>query len=264
MFRHYGKARSQKQNIEIASSLSFVAGLVNVGGFLAVQVLTTNITGHFAFFAEELVLGNSFKALMFFLYAIIFFAGAFFSSIIIEIFQKVNGRFVFIFPISIVSLILLVVALYGQNISFYSSNLVACLLLFSMGMQNALVTKISGAVIRTTHLTGMFTDLGIDLSHLFFQKSEEQVTKLKYSIKLRSIIISFFFLGGLLSGILFEKLGFKLFLIGVFILVWGLMVDFIKYRMIKITRRGFHKFPALKKLITLRKKRINYSSIKYQ
>ncbi len=31
-----------------------------------------------------------------------------------------------------------------------------------MGLQNATITKISGAVIRTTHLTGVTTDLGIE------------------------------------------------------------------------------------------------------
>ena len=50
MFRHYNKTRTLSHNLKIASLLSFVAGCVNVAGFLAVQKLTTNVTGHFAFF----------------------------------------------------------------------------------------------------------------------------------------------------------------------------------------------------------------------
>ena len=54
MFRHKGKKRTYIHNIRLASILSFIAGLVNVTGVLSVRTLTTNITGHFAFFAEEL------------------------------------------------------------------------------------------------------------------------------------------------------------------------------------------------------------------
>ena len=52
MFRHQGKTRTAKHNLQIASVLSFVAGMVNVAGFLAVEKLTTNVTGHFAFLVD--------------------------------------------------------------------------------------------------------------------------------------------------------------------------------------------------------------------
>ena len=54
MFKHQGNKRNMRHNLKIASLLSFVAGLVNVAGFLAVQKLTTNVTGHFAFFVDEI------------------------------------------------------------------------------------------------------------------------------------------------------------------------------------------------------------------
>ena len=53
MFAHRGKTRTNRHNLGIASLLSFVAGLVNVVGFFAVQKLTTNVTGHFAVFIDE-------------------------------------------------------------------------------------------------------------------------------------------------------------------------------------------------------------------
>jgi uncharacterized membrane protein YoaK (UPF0700 family) len=55
------------------------------------------------------------------------------------------------------------------NISI-SDYTIAGLLLFAMGAQNSLVTRVSQSVVRTTHLTGIFTDLGIELSKMFFQK----------------------------------------------------------------------------------------------
>ena len=41
------------------------------------------------------------------------------------------------------------------------------LLCAAMGLQNSLVTRLSGAVVRTTHLTGVLTDLGIEGARWF-------------------------------------------------------------------------------------------------
>lgn len=96
------------------------------------------------------------------------------------------------------------VAIFGQFLISQNPNLLAFSLLFAMGLQNSLVTKISNATVRTTHLTGLFTDLGIEISQLFFYKQKDQRDKLYSSIKLRLTIISFFFLGGLLGGIFYS------------------------------------------------------------
>ena len=53
MFRHQGKSRTFVHNLQIATVLSFVAGMVNVTGFLAIKQLTTNVTGHFALFIND-------------------------------------------------------------------------------------------------------------------------------------------------------------------------------------------------------------------
>jgi uncharacterized membrane protein YoaK (UPF0700 family) len=71
MFRHKGKTRTLTHNLRIASLLSFVAGVVNVAGFLAVQKLTTNVTGHFAFFVDEVFKLNFWEGLN--LFRLVFF-----------------------------------------------------------------------------------------------------------------------------------------------------------------------------------------------
>lgn len=82
---------------------------------------------------------------------------------------------------------------------------IALLLLFSMGLQNAMVTKISDSLVRTTHLTGLFTDLGIDVAQLFFVQFSHR-KKMLARIKLRLTIISSFFFGGLFGGSLYDSL----------------------------------------------------------
>ena len=174
MFRHKGKKRTLSHNLRIASLLSFVAGVVNVAGFLAVQKLTTNVTGHFAFFVDEVFKQNFWQALHYFIFILFFFLGSFFSNLSIELISKVNERLIYRIPIIIESIILISVAIFGQELISESPNLLAYSLLFAMGLQNSLVTTISNATVRTTHLTGLFTDLGIELSQLFFYKLKEQ------------------------------------------------------------------------------------------
>jgi uncharacterized membrane protein YoaK (UPF0700 family) len=112
-------------------------------------------------------------------------------------------------------------------------------MLFAMGLQNAFVTQISNAVVRTTHLTGLFTDLGIDVAQLLFSKLHPNQIKLKANIKLRIYIILLFFSGGLVGGFLFVEWNMQLntLLVAGLILLFSLFYDDFRYRIIKTKRR---------------------------
>lgn len=231
MFRHQGTARTLSHNLRIASLLSFVAGLVNVAGFLAVQQLTTNVTGHFAFFIDEMFKLNFAKGLHYLLYTLFFFLGSFFSSFLIELVSKISERQIYRIPILIESIILFSVALFGIDLIEKSPNVLAYSLLFAMGLQNSLVTTISNATVRTTHLTGLFTDLGIELSQLFFYKLQEQKEKLYASIKLRVTIIGFFFFGGIVGGVFYTNMQLSVLVLAGVLLLLGLVYDDIKLKL---------------------------------
>src|SRR6187401_2029108 len=98
MFKHKGKARTFKHNLQIASLLSFIARIVNDTGFLAVHRLTTNVTGHFAFFVEEVFKLNFWGAFVYFLYIFFFFLGSFVSNFIVEMTYQKNDKLVYIIP----------------------------------------------------------------------------------------------------------------------------------------------------------------------
>ncbi|HRV54212.1 MAG: YoaK family protein [Flavobacteriaceae bacterium] len=237
MFKHQGESRTLKHNIQLAILLSFVAGMVNVVGFLSIQQLTTNVTGHFALFIYDLSNLELSKGLVYFLYIFSFLLGAFVSSLLIETFRENKKMNVFAFPIIIESALLILVAILGGK-NLISPNWIACLLLFAMGLQNSFVTKVSNAVVRTTHLTGLFTDLGIELSHLFFPSSTLQKQSLKATIRLRIYIISFFFLGGFVGGYIFSRwhFGFNTLLVGAAILIIALLYDDFSFRILKSAR----------------------------
>lgn len=234
MFIHQGKKRTAQHNLQIASLLSFVAGIVNVAGFLAVAKLTTNVTGHFAFFVDEIFKLNLWQSFIYFLYIFFFFLGSFTSSFIIEIIARRNESYVYIVPTSIESLILLFIAVFGKGLIPENPNLIACSLLFAMGLQNSLVTRISNATVRTTHLTGLFTDLGIELSQLFFYRDKKSRVRLLSSVKLRLTIISFFFIGGIIGGIFYSEIGLRVLLIGSVALVLGIVSDNIRLRIKRV------------------------------
>ncbi len=230
MFRHQGKTRTLKHNLRIASLLSFVAGMVNVAGFFAVQRLTTNVTGHFAFFVDEIFKLNFWQGFVYFLYIFFFFAGSFLSSFLIEIISFRNGSNVYAIPIAIECALLFAIGFFAPELIVNYPDSIAFGLLFAMGLQNSLVTTISNARVRTTHLTGLFTDLGIELSQLFFYKEAKQRANLSESIKLRLTIIGSFFTGGIIGGVGYSKLGTYVLILTAIILITGLIYDGLKFR----------------------------------
>lgn len=237
MFSHKGKTRTPKHNLEIASILSFVAGLVNVVGFFSVQKLTTNVTGHFAFFVDEVFKLNFENAFHVALFVIFFFLGAFFANFMVETYSRIRESQIYVLPIITEALILTIIALIGNYLINENSDVIAFCLLFAMGMQNSLVTSISKSIVRTTHLTGLFTDMGIEVSQLFFYKDKSHKARLINSIKLRLTIIFMFFVGGVSGGILFTHFGIKSLILGSVILLGGLFFDFIKIRFLLLKRR---------------------------
>lgn len=155
----------------------------------------------------------------------LFLFGAFISSLCISIIGK-NKRYSYTIPILLELVILVFVALLGKSYdhSLVWKEIFAGSLLFGMGLQNALVTMISGSVIRTTHLTGTFTDLGIELAQLFSKDKIDRMAMIS-RIKLRIVIIVFFMIGALTGAYTFGFVGFNAFYAPVAVLVYVLLYD---------------------------------------
>ena len=238
MFKHEGRSRTIKHNLRIAIVLSFVAGIVNVTGFLFFKQLTTHVTGHFSLFINDVADLEYWKGTIYLLYIFSFLFGSFVSSFLIIKFRENKKVNVFFIPTLIECLILLSIGILSNVIEMESSDLIVCLLLFSMGLQNSFVTKISNAVVRTTHLTGLFTDLGIEISQMFFPILYPNRKRLKANIKLRIYIISFFFAGGLIGGFIYSELDLKLntLIFGALVLLISLFYNDTRYRFIKAKR----------------------------
>lgn len=243
MFRHQGKNRTFAHNLRLATLLSMVAGIVNSTGVLSIHTLTTNVTGHFAFFAEEFFKENYQISIVFFVFTIFFFFGAFTSNVLAEIVVRKSPDKSHFLPIALEICILTAVALitYPINNDTFDVKYTAFALLFAMGIQNALVTKISQSTVRTTHLTGLFTDLGIEVSQLFFYKKIEEKKRLKATIYLRLSIILSFFCGCILGAFSYNYFNIKTLLIAVILLVVALIYDYTRLKLIEFKRTMFLK-----------------------
>jgi uncharacterized membrane protein YoaK (UPF0700 family) len=146
-----------------------VAGATNAGGFLAVGSYTSHMTGILSSVADDLVLGNVSLALAGVVCLMAFVAGAMCTAIMVNWGLRQQLRSSYSLPLLLESAALLVFGLFGAAIAAWSQLFVpitVVLLCFIMGLQNAVITKISKAEIRTTHITGLITDLGIELGKL--------------------------------------------------------------------------------------------------
>lgn len=148
----------------LAHALPFVAGSVNASGFFVVGTYTSHVTGSVARIGDELAQGHRRAALAALLLIASFFGGAFGASAMAD-WARRRGRGPYSGSLEIEALVLTVVTALGiaepRGVPWLRT-LTTSLLCLAMGMQNAMVTRLSGAVVRTTHLTGIVTDMGIE------------------------------------------------------------------------------------------------------
>ncbi|WP_197705904.1 YoaK family protein [Filimonas lacunae] len=214
--------------------LCLTAGFVNASGFLGFMVLTTNVTGHAALLAVKLTEGDLRSVRMIGLWLILFLAGAFLSSLYISKAGHDNP-YAYSIPVIVEIIILVLVGYFGYSFdnTIVKTEYFAGSLLFAMGMQNALVSIVSGSVVRTTHLTGMFTDLGIDLAAALL-KPTSNYSFIWRKIELRIIIITFFLAGGIIGGFVFVKLRYHSFYLAAGFLVIAMFYDFFRVKVKRI------------------------------
>ena len=158
-------------HVELGAVLCFVAGAINAGGFLAVGMYTSHMSGVVSSMADNAVLGQWLAVWIGLWSLLAFVGGAMTTALMVRWALRRNLRSAYSRPLLVEAVLLLVFGLFGAAIDARSMALVpyaVVLLCFIMGLQNALITKRSNAEIRTTHITGLVTDLGIELGNLFY------------------------------------------------------------------------------------------------
>lgn len=165
------RPRTRRADLHIGVILTFVAGALNAGGFLAIGQYTSHITGMVSALADQLVLGHFALAGIAAASWVAFACGAASTALLVNYLRRSSVRNLYATPLLLEALLILLFGTFGGTLRQHELgdvSLAVITLCFTMGLQNALITKISRAEIRTTHLTGLTTDLGIELGKLLY------------------------------------------------------------------------------------------------
>lgn len=242
MLRKYSNSRSLADNIKLGTLSAFSAGMVNIGSLLLFFAFSSNITGHYAILAAEIVKGNLYQVAVVFSWIFLFFFGSFTSNMFVIHINQKNSYLAHAIPLILEILCLLFVGVYGDY--FYSETLVEteyllAVMLFAMGLQNGLTASISNFSVKTTHLTGTTTDLGI-LFSMFTKKEYRNNEALVGKAKLLSAITISYVTGAILAGFTYVYLSFKMFYLVSLVLVVIIVYDLSKIRLKRFLQQRKH------------------------
>jgi uncharacterized membrane protein YoaK (UPF0700 family) len=187
--------------IEIGGfSLAFNAGFINAIGLLAFEhQAVSHLTGVSTYLSLALANGHYQAAFHLILIAMSFVVGAAYSGLIIgNVALELNSKYTLAL---LTESVLLFIAMYwlidgSQNGHYFASA--AC------GLQNAITTTFSGAIIRTTHLSGLFTDLGVMLGLRLRGQQQDSRRAILYLT-----LITGFIVGGITGVFMFHAVKFN-------------------------------------------------------
>ena len=208
MLTRLGEARNNGADRNLACALAGIAGALNTAGFYADSVYSSNMTGNVSALADHLATADFRVAGTYLALVLIFIGGAAVSALLINAGRR--RQYIGIYALSVLGEGALLTAVACANLWLSGAARTAMLafgLSFIMGMQNAVVTRISNARVRTTHVTGMVTDIGIELGNLLdlaWARRAGQGAQSDYNagkLKLHSVTVLSFLSGGM-AGLL--------------------------------------------------------------
>lgn len=212
-----GRHRTAASNRTLGLLLAFNAGAVNAGGFLVAHQYTSHMTGFLSSLADNLVLGQTALVLAAIGALWAFMSGAGTTAIMVNWARQRQLHSSYALPLLLEAVLMLAFGVLGAAMlawpTPFAVPLAVLLLAFIMGVQNATVTKMSSAQIRTTHMTGVVTDLGMELGRMLYWNRagtppEALVRANRARLALFAALLAMFVLGGLAGAAGFRQLGF--------------------------------------------------------
>jgi uncharacterized membrane protein YoaK (UPF0700 family)/anti-anti-sigma regulatory factor len=156
----------------LSISLAATAGYTNVIAMLVCGVAASHVTGHASTLGIATMGGQWVSILFLAALLLAFVAGAFVSGLATEIGRHRGWPSIYVLP-AVIEIVLLITFAAGVELHDPTSResgiglwWMAMTASLAMGLQNATITRISNGVVRTTHLTGVLTDLGHESAQL--------------------------------------------------------------------------------------------------
>ncbi|MDB5989272.1 MAG: putative transrane protein [Herbaspirillum sp.] len=213
-----GKERTAPANRHLSFCLAFVAGAANAGGFLAVHQYTSHMTGIVSSIPDQLAAGNVGLVLAAIGGLLSFLGGAMTSAVLINWARHRDLQSEYALPLMLEAVLLLCFGLMGRYLAgqvWLFVPLTVMLLCFIMGLQNATSTKATRSEVRTTHVTGLVTDIGIELGKMLYWNRSRAKGETMYvasdhqRLRFMLILFALFICGGMMGALGFKHIGFS-------------------------------------------------------
>lgn len=215
-----------RSNIMVWLAMAFQAGFLNTGGFMACHRFVSHVTGFATFFGIEASHGNFNGALGMLAVPIFFLFGSMLAGELIDVRIKLHKKPKYFLTFGLIFCLTLIVFLagilgffgvFGGPLDIKHDYLLLALLCMICGIQNGTVTTVSKSVVRTTHLTGITTDLGLGLVRVFHGKKLPSLRDDEVKANLMRVgIIAFFGVGSVVASIVFLQMGYLGFVVPLF------------------------------------------------
>ena len=207
-----------RSNFFVWMVMAFQAGLLNIGGFMACHRFVSHVTGFATFFGLELAQSGGWSSLGMLTVPFFFLLGSMLSGVLIDLRLTQHKKPRYYISYGIIFVLILSVFIFGclgllgnfgESQSPFQSYSLLILLCLVCGIQNGTISTVSKSVVRTTHLTGITTDLGLGLVRVFNgdrvsldYQNEFQANKMRIGV------IFFYGLGSVAGGFSFKDFGY--------------------------------------------------------
>ncbi|MDX9731983.1 MAG: YoaK family protein [Bdellovibrionales bacterium] len=215
MFCHRASEHLELKTILDWFLLAFLAGNINTGGYLACQRFVSHITGFATLAGVDAALGLWGEAIGILSVPLFFLLGVLISAYHVDrrVFQGKKPRYSFVMGLETLCLSIAGIggilgwwSEFGNTLQLSRDYFFLALLCMASGLQNAALTSSSGSTLRTTHLTGTTTDLGIGMMRWYY-RPEDESRKQEYRANwLKVGMISAFMIGSGAGAFLYVHL----------------------------------------------------------
>lgn len=206
----------------------FTSGIVIYAGLMTFSVVVTNVTGLLPQIAQDLYEGELHTAGSIFLWLLAFFLGGFFAGFCVEREKLLKWRYLHLLPLLVVaSLFVLVGNSHPDSVTLHPVAFPG-MVLFSIGIQNAMVSLTTSSLIKASQMTGVVNELGVDIAEIFHSAGEKR-RLIQREALLRVIVMVSFLLGALCSVALFPTWRTTIFYFPAGIIMLVILHDIIRF-----------------------------------
>jgi uncharacterized membrane protein YoaK (UPF0700 family) len=239
-------ATYNRSNVIVWMVMAFQGGSLNMAGFLTCHRFVSHVTGFATFFGNEVTKAAYGPAFGMLVVPLFFMFGSMISGELVDNRMRLHLKPKYYIVFGIIFALIFIAWLggvsgffgdFGGPLESLENYILLGLLCLTCGIQNGMIASVSRFTVRTTHLTGITTDLGIGLIRFFHREKFSMPIDDEIRANLLRIGIIFFFgCGSIVSGFAFKYFRFDGFLLpittsgGLFVLIFYFQIILRRYR----------------------------------